>query len=139
VKRRSSESRTAGIPLPQFLDIEDLRKLSGYAHWIPITRGLYKDFFDKRYPFWKWNQIIPELIKSKVLVLHSSETKHLVLSQNLYISGDIQGVSIQIRDGKVDISIKKTDTKEKDSCQPGPLWCGCEQKPSTSIEDAGLP
>ena len=117
MKRRSPKSGTAGIPLPQFLDIEDLRKLSGYAHWIPITRGLYKDLFDKRYPFWKWNQIIPELIKSKILVLHSSETKHLALSQNLYIARDIQGVSIQITDGKVDISIKKTDTKEKDSCQ----------------------
>jgi len=117
VKRRSSKSGTAGIPLPQFLDIEDLRKLSGYAHWIPITRGLYRDFFVKRYSFWEWNQIIPELIKSKVLVLHPSETKHLALSQNLYIARDIQGVSIQITDGKVDISIKKTDTKEKDSCQ----------------------
>jgi hypothetical protein len=111
VKRRSSKSGTAGIPLPQFLDIEDLRKLSGYAHWIPITRGLYRDFFVKRYQFWEWNQIIPELIKSKVLVPNSSETMHLALSQNLYIARDIQGVSIQIRDGKVDISIKKTDAK----------------------------
>jgi hypothetical protein len=117
VKRRSSKSGTAGIPLPQFLDIEDLRKLSGYAHWIPITHGLYRNFFVKRYPFWEWNQIIPELIQSKVLVLHSSETKHLALSQNLYIARDIQGVSIQIRDGKVEISIRETDAKEKGSCQ----------------------
>ena len=118
MKRHSSKSGTAGIPFPQFLDIEDLRKLSGYAHWIPITRGLYKDFFDKRYPFWEWNQIIPELIKSKVLVPNSSETKHLALSQNLYIARDIQGVSIQIRDGKVEISIKKKDRRGIDSCQP---------------------
>ena len=113
MKRRSSKSGTAGIPLSQFLDIEDLRKLSGYAHWIPITRGLYKDFFDRHYPIWQWNQIIPELIKSKVLVVDSNENKYLALSQNLYISRDIQGVSIQITDGKVEISIKETDAKEK--------------------------
>ena len=113
MKRRNTKSGTAGIPLPQFLDIEDLQKLSEYAHWIPITRGLYRDFFDKRYPFWEWNQIIPELIKSKVLAVHSNETQHLALSQNLYISRDIQGVSIQLKDGKVEISIKMPHTKKK--------------------------
>ena len=43
------------------LDIEALSMIAGYAHWIPVTRGLYKDYFARNLPGWQWNQIIPFL------------------------------------------------------------------------------
>ena len=97
--RPSSKSETAGVPHPLFLDIEALRKVAGYAHWIPITRGLYKDCFNLNFPGWEWNQIIPVLIQRKVLVIHPTDPGYRQLSQGLYISGQITAVLISLEDG----------------------------------------
>ncbi len=103
--RLSSESETAGIPHPLFLDIPTLRTLTGYAHWIPGIRGLYKDYFAKNFPGWEWNQIVPVLIQGKVLVIHPTEPGYRQLSQGLYISSQITAVLISLEDGitKIDL------------------------------------
>jgi hypothetical protein len=50
------------------LDVEALRRVAGYANWIPLIRGLHKDYFAKNFPGWDWNQIIPVLIMKKIIV-----------------------------------------------------------------------
>ena len=105
MKRLSSESETAGIPHPLFLDIEALRMVAGYAHWIPITRGLYKDCFNLNFPGWEWNQIIPVLIQRKVLVIHPTDPGYRQLSHGLFISQEIKAINLWIQKGKTEISI----------------------------------
>jgi hypothetical protein len=86
------------------LDIEGLRMIAGYAHWIPGIRGLYKDYFARNLPGWQWNQIIPVLIEKKILVMHSKNPGHRHLNQDLYISSDIQYVRLWINNGETEVA-----------------------------------
>jgi hypothetical protein len=101
-----------GIPRPLFLDIERLRMIAGYAHWIPGIRGLYKDYFAKNLPGWEWNQIIPVLIKAKILVKDSKDPAYQSLSQGLYISSDIEGVTLWIKNGETEFAIVRKTNQE---------------------------
>ena len=77
------------------LDIEALTMIAGYAHWIPITQGIYKEFFRTNYPDWEWNHIIPVLIKKGIVKIHSNDPDQRKLSQGLSISQDVESVSIR--------------------------------------------
>jgi hypothetical protein len=112
LKRLNSESETAGIPHPLFLDIPTIRTLTGYAHWIPGIRGLYKEYFAKNFPGWEWNQIIPVLIQRKVLVVDPTDPGYRQLSHGLYISSEIHGISISVKDGKTKIRIQKVKVEK---------------------------
>ena len=105
--RLSSESETAGIPHPLFLDIAALRLVAGYAHWIPLIRGLHKDYFARNLPGWEWNQIIPVLIQRKVLVMHPTDPGYRHLSQGLYISSDIEGITLWIKDRESEVAVTR--------------------------------
>ena len=110
MKRRSSESETAGIPHPLFLDIEALRKVAGYAHWIPLIRGLHKDYFARNLPGWEWNQIIPVLIKKGIIKVDSKEADQQVLSQGLSISKEVRGVLLKPSKHQIKVAIQKIST-----------------------------
>ena len=112
MKRPNSDSGAVGIPRPLFLDIEGLRMVAGYAHWIPGIRGLYKDYFAKNLPGWQWNQIIPVLNKAKILVRDSKDPAYQSLSQGLYISSDIEGVTLWIKDGETEFAIIRKSNQE---------------------------
>jgi hypothetical protein len=99
------------VPHPLFLDIPTLRTLTGYAHWIPGIRGLYKNYFAKNFPGWAWNQIIPVLIQRKVLVVHPTDQGYRQLSHGLYISSQIQGIWISIS-GNTKIHIQKVKVQK---------------------------
>jgi hypothetical protein len=90
------------------LDFDSLQQLAGYAHWIPILRGFHEEFLQQKYPGWEWNQIIPVLIRRRVLVVNSNNPRHQLLSQGLYISHEIETVILWIRNGKMAISVKTT-------------------------------
>ena len=100
------------------LDIEGLRVIAGYAHWIPGIRGLYKDHFAKNLPGWEWNQIIPVLIESKILVRDSKDPAFQSLSQGLYISNEIEGVTLWIQDGETEFALIMKTNQEgiEDRC-----------------------
>lgn len=85
------------------LDFEALQMVAGYAHWIPITQGLYNDYFAKNLPGWEWNQIIPVLIEKKILVL-TKVMGYRHLSQGLYIANAIHCVRLWINDGETEVS-----------------------------------
>ena len=93
------------------LDFDSLQQLAGYAHWIPILRGFHEEFLQRKYPGWAWNDIIPVLIRRKVLEVDSKNPRHQLLSQGLYISHEIETVTLWIRNGKTEISVKKLGKK----------------------------
>ena len=97
---------------PLTLDVEALRKIAGYAHWIPITRGIYKDFLHRNYPGWEWNQIIPALIKKGIVKVHTKDPEFQLLRQGLYISREIEAVTLWIRNGKTQIAVRRVNQEE---------------------------
>ena len=87
------------------LDLKQLRMLSSYAHWIPILSGMHREFMAKNYPGWEWNQIIPVLVKAKILVTHSTDPQHRALSQGLHIAREINNVRISWQAGKTSVEV----------------------------------
>jgi hypothetical protein len=83
------------------LDFEALTKIAGYAHWIPVTQGRHKDFFQRNYPGWDWNQIIPALIKNGVLAINSSAPNQRALPQGLSISESVSTLWISALTGEI--------------------------------------
>ena len=94
------------------LDIESLTTIAGYAHWIPITQGLHLEYFRSNYPGWEWNQIIPALIKKGIVKFHTEDPEFQLLSQGLYISREIEAVTLWIRNGKTQIAVRKVNQEE---------------------------
>ena len=75
------------------MDIELLTKVTGYAHWIPGIRGLYREFFAEHFPGWDWNDFVPRLLDKKILQFQGEGNPALTqLSQGLFISSDIQTI-----------------------------------------------
>ena len=89
------------------LSVEELRRLTSYAHFIPMTQGLYRPYLERNFPGWEWNQIIPALIKAKILVINSKDPRHCALSHGLYIAREITGVRICIQNEKTEIVVRK--------------------------------
>ena len=93
------------------MDIETLRSVTSYCHWIPITQGLYQEFFAENFPGWQWNDFVPRLLKKKILEFNGEGNDSLVkLWQGLYISSDIQ--SIEFIPDKTGIKINVLTIKE---------------------------
>lgn len=89
------------------LSVDDLLKLTSYAHWIPILNGRHQEFMKKNHPGWEWNQIIPVLVKAKILISDSKNPAHLALSQGLYIYRDTAEVKISFRDHVIELEIRR--------------------------------
>jgi hypothetical protein len=89
------------------LDVEALRMLTGFCHWIPAVNGRQAQFVQERYPGWEWNQIIPVLIRKNVLVINAKEPKYQLLSQGLYIAPEIESLTLWIRNGRTCFKLNK--------------------------------
>jgi hypothetical protein len=87
------------------LSAQDLMTLTAYAHWIPMTRQLYWPYLEKNFPGWEWNQIIPVLIKAKVLLVDSKDPEDRALSNGLYLAKGITVVRICIEDEKTCVAL----------------------------------
>ena len=75
------------------LDIKMLRALTGYAHWIPITKGLHEEFFAENFPGWDWNDLVPRLLDKEILKFNERDNlDFIMLSQGLFIASDIQAI-----------------------------------------------
>lgn len=95
------------------MDIDTLRAVTGYCHWIPITQGLHKEYFAENFPAWQWNDFVPRLLKKKILEINGEGNDSLTkLSQGLYISSDIQAVEFIPNTSGATIKVQlKTDMK----------------------------
>ena len=76
------------------LDIEALRTITGYAHWIPALRGISQEFINRHYPGWDWNEILPVLVKKGIVKRYSSDSDQRKLSHDLSISHEIESLTI---------------------------------------------
>ena len=75
------------------MDIELLTRVTGYAHWIPGIRGLYREFFAEHFPGWDWNDFVPRLIDKGILKFNELDNPDFtMLSQGLFISADVQAI-----------------------------------------------
>jgi len=75
------------------MDIETLKTVTGYCHWIPITQGLYKEYFSENFPGWSWNHFVPKLLDLKILQFKGEGDENLtMLSQGLFISSDVHAI-----------------------------------------------
>jgi hypothetical protein len=81
--------------------------VAGYAHWIPITRGLYKDCFNLNFPGWEWNQIIPILINKGIIKVDSKEEERQELSQGLSISKNVEGILLRPFKYRTEVTVNK--------------------------------
>ena len=73
------------------LDIEALRTLSNYAHWIPAVHGYTRDFMEKTYPGWDWNDLIPKMHRLGIVSREASEGD-VKLWQGLWLKAGITEV-----------------------------------------------
>ena len=99
------------------MDIESLRSVTSYCHWIPITQGLHKEYFAENFPGWQWNDFVPRLLKKKILEINAEGNDSLTkLWQGLYISSNIQSIEfIPDKNGrKVNVLTIKEVEKLKD-------------------------
>jgi hypothetical protein len=96
------------------MDIDTLRTVTGYCHWIPITHGLHKEYFAENFPGWQWNDFVPRLLKRKILETNGEGNDSLTkLLQGLYISSDVQ--AIEFMPNKIGAKIRvliKTEIKK---------------------------
>ena len=95
------------------LDIEALRKITGYAHWIPALRGISQEFINRHYPGWEWNDILPVLIKKGIVKRYSSDPDQQKLSYDLSIAHEIESVTISRTSLGQKVVIRKASVKTK--------------------------
>jgi len=75
------------------LEIEAIRELANYAHWIPMVRGYTREFMDRRYPDWEWNDLIPKMLSRGIISTEQSDgdTK---LWQGLWLKAGVSAVVV---------------------------------------------
>jgi hypothetical protein len=73
------------------LDIEMLKSLTNYCHFIPQLNGQAEAFIIENFPEWDWNDFVPRLIDKKILRFNEKDNPEFtMLSQGLFISADVQ-------------------------------------------------
>ena len=95
------------------LSMDALRKVAGYAHWIPVLKGFHHIYLAQEYPGWDWNQIIPQLIKEKVVTINSMSSSKRYLANGLSISLEVTSVTIIISDRGISTKVTKTNSISK--------------------------
>ena len=87
------------------MDVPMLKRVCNYAHWIPVTKGLYESFFTEHFPGWQWNDFVPALLKKNVLTFNRENALTLVsLGQHLFISPEVH--TIEFIPSKKGVKIK---------------------------------
>ncbi len=91
---------------PVTMNVDQLRDVSGYAHWIPILNGLHLAFFEQNYPSWQWNDFVPRLLRKGILRVGAEDLGYTKLKLGLYVAPDVsaidfipdaQGVKVVVR------------------------------------------
>ena len=66
------------------LDVEAIRELTNYAHWIPMVHGYTRDFMERKYPGWQWNDLVPKML-SKGIIRTEPKAGDVKLWQGLWL------------------------------------------------------
>jgi hypothetical protein len=80
---------------PVSMTVDQLRDVCAYAHWIPITQGLYKEFFEQNYPGWEWNDFVPKLVRKGILGVNAAVLGYTKMSQGLFVAPNIESIDFK--------------------------------------------
>jgi hypothetical protein len=92
------------------MNVEELRAVCAYAHWIPILNGLHEEFFAQNYPGWEWNDFVPRLLRKGTLRVGAEELGYTKLKLGLYVVPDV--AEIEFIPGKRGVKIIVNYVKE---------------------------
>ena len=93
------------------LDRAALRKITQYAHWMPALKGISEEYIARNYPSWEWNEILPFLIKEKVVSREPGQSHSVRLCQGLSISREIKSVMITRTQNGYTLTINKVNIR----------------------------
>ena len=71
------------------MNVDQLRDVCAYAHWIPILNGLHEEFFAQNYPGWEWNDFVPKLLRKGILRVGAEDLGYTKLKLGLYVAPDV--------------------------------------------------
>ena len=55
------------------LEIEAIRELANYSHWIPMVRGYTREFMDSHHLDWEWNDLVPKMVNRGIITMEPSD------------------------------------------------------------------
>ena len=77
---------------PVTINVDQLRDVCAYAHWIPILNGLHLEFFTQNYPGWEWNDFVPKLLKKGILRTGVEDLGYTKLKLGLCLAPDVSAI-----------------------------------------------
>ena len=95
---------------PVSMNVDQLRDVCAYAHWIPILNGLHLKFFEQNYPGWEWNDFVPRLLRKGILRVGGEELGYTKLKLGLYLAPNV--IAIDFIPGKRGVTINVRYVKE---------------------------
>jgi hypothetical protein len=85
---------------PLVLTVEQIREISNYAHWIPITRGYHRELLETKYPGWDWNDFLPILDDAGLIRRHEEGHQCQRLMMGLCINAGVETVTFTKKNGR---------------------------------------
>ena len=92
------------------MNVDQLRDVCAYAHWIPILNGLHLEFFERNYPGWEWNDFVPKLVRNGILRVNAADLGYIEMSQGLFVAPNV--AEIDFIPGKRGVKINVHYVKE---------------------------
>ena len=86
------------------LTVEDIRSISNYIHWIPMTRGYHHDYINEKYPGWNWNELLSALDRAGLIKPHNDGHECERLMQGFCTKPNIYQVVIARMKGGVKVA-----------------------------------
>ena len=86
------------------LNIEEIRTISNYAHWIHIVRGYHHDFLNEHYPGWGWNDFLPVLDAADLIGRHEEGHACVRLMQGICMRPGVAFVELDRTAGTACVS-----------------------------------
>ena len=99
------------------LDVEKIRELAHYYHWIPITRGYHHEYVRETYPGWSWMDLLPRLMNAGYVFPRGKYENEQKLRQGLSLAGGITAIEFRRSpNGKVRLIIQLLEETTEEVC-----------------------
>ena len=77
---------------PVSMNVDQLRDVCAYAHWIPILNGSHLEFFEQNYPGWEWNDFVPQLLRKGILHTRAEDLGYTKLKLGLCLAPEVSAI-----------------------------------------------
>ena len=100
---------------PVSMNVDQLRDVCAYAHWIPILNGLHLEFFEQNYPGWRWNEFVPRLLRKGILRVSAEDLGYTKLKLELYLAPNVRAIDFipGVRGVKVVVHYQKEEARKE--------------------------